>query len=57
MKTRKKSDVGLAEVLTQLDGGNKKTNNDLNVKIVMYYLLHKTNQSPNQIDLFGSKNG
>ncbi len=57
MKTRKKSDVGLVEAQTQLNGEIEKINNDLNVKIVRYYLLHKINQLPNQIDLFGLKNG
>ena len=35
MKTRKKSDVGLVEVLTQLNGENEKTNNVLNVEIAL----------------------
>jgi hypothetical protein len=56
MKTRKKSDAGLVEVLTQLNGESNKTNNDLNVKIVKFYSPHKTNQLAYQIDLFGLKN-
>ena len=57
MKTRKKSDVGLAEVLTQLNGESKKTNSDLNVKTVRFYSPHKTSQLACQIDLFGLRNG
>jgi predicted NAD/FAD-binding protein len=57
MKTRKKSDVGLAEASTQLNGESKKENNGLNVKTVKFYLLLKTNQYPNLISLFGLKNG
>ncbi len=57
METRKKSDAGLEEASTQLNGGNNIIGNDLNVKVVIFYSPHKINQLPNQIDLFGLKNG
>jgi len=40
-KSRKKSDVGFVEVFTQLNGESKKTNNDLNVKIVKFGIIDK----------------
>ncbi len=57
MKTRKKSDVGLVEASTQLNGENNIISNDLNVKVVIFYSPHKINQLLHPIDLFGLKNG
>jgi hypothetical protein len=57
MKTSKKNVVGVVKVLTQLSGENNKENKDLNVKILAYFLLPKTNLLQIQTDLYGLKNG
>ena len=42
MKTTKKSGVGLVRVSTPLSGVNRKRDNDLSVKIVVFFLPQKT---------------
>lgn len=57
MKNSKKSVVGHADFLTQLNGENKKVSNDLNVRIAGYYLLQITLTDQSLISRFGLRNG
>mgnify|MGYP007010889662 CR=1 FL=1 len=57
MKSSKKGDAGLAQVLVQLNGVSKTESNDISVTNVVFCSQLKTMESGIQIFLFGSKSG